>query len=154
MDADLCPWRVRVQLATDFLVLLNFLHHGPLGTRVMCDANSVEKLFTQFLVSDELRLLLNDVDALPQANYTAGQTVRCGHREIHAHSFIAPEQLWPYPNQPFEDARMPGYDEKVDIWKVPPALQFLLLGVPAPNWCYFHVQKWVCSHVLAYMRST
>lgn len=138
-------------MATDFLVLLAFLHASPLGTRVMCDANSVEKLFTQFLVSDELRLLLNDVDAIPQANRANGLLVKCGHREIHAHPFIAPEQLWPFPGRAFQDSEMPGYDEKIDIWKAPLAVRHLLMvgpAGPAPDWCYLHLQTWVGQLVL------
>jgi hypothetical protein len=43
-------WRQRLQFASDYLAIILLLHAGPMGTRVMCDANSVEKLFSQLLV--------------------------------------------------------------------------------------------------------
>lgn len=30
--------------------------------------------------------------------------------------FTAPEQRWPYPDQPYQDEKMPFYDEKVDMY--------------------------------------
>jgi len=46
---------------------LAYLHASPRGTRVMCDGDHVSKLLSQFLITDDLRLVLNDLDALPEA---------------------------------------------------------------------------------------
>jgi glycoprotein-mannosyl O6-kinase len=107
----------------------------------MCDGNSVEKLLSQFLVcfcercltpqvTDDYRLILNDLDALPEVNRKKHLLIKCGHREIHPDSenYIPPEQLWPFLDHPFtylvffpiiyrRDGDMPPYDEKTDVWK-------------------------------------
>ena len=87
----------------------------------------------------DLRLVLNDVDAIPEADSSRGLAVKCGHREIHRSPFIAPEQLWPWPDRPFRDEDMPGYDEKIDIWRIPQTLQriFNLHQPPPGKYCSF-----------------
>lgn len=140
---------------------MNVLHHGPLGTRVMCDANWLEKFLSQLLVmgrftnrprrrhalptlasfflsfflqvSDDGRVLLNDVDAIPQANRSAGLLVKCGHQQLKHHPYIAPEQEWPFKGKAFKDADMPGYDEKIDIWRVPETVAALLKIRPSAS---------------------
>ena len=47
---------------------------------MLCDAATVEKQLSQFLISDSYRLVLNDVDALPLA--IPGRGIKCGHREL------------------------------------------------------------------------
>lgn len=96
-----------------------------LGTRVMCDSNDVTKTLQQFLLTDDFQLVLNDLDALPRVNKSAGQLIKCGHRELFG-DFVAPEQLWPYPERDFDDHTMPPYDEKTDIWKIPDVCEALL----------------------------
>merc|ERR1719317_123942 len=93
----------------------------------MCDSNDLMKTMSQYVVTDDLRLALLDVDALPVVDRAKNTTVKCGRREIHG-DFVAPEQLWPYPEKEFVDSLMPGYDEKTDIWKVPDVLQYLVGG--------------------------
>ena len=61
-------WLVRLRLGYDYLNILHYLHGQPAGALVMCDGNKRDKLLSQFLVSDDLHLILNDVDALPLAN--------------------------------------------------------------------------------------
>eukprot|EP00043_Microstomoeca_roanoka_P014265 m.141083 g.141083 ORF g.141083 m.141083 type:complete len:362 (-) comp15971_c0_seq24:911-1996(-) len=114
----------RGQLIEDYASILVYLHHqaSSEGSYVMCDAITVDKLLSQFLISDDYRLILNDVDALPLAT---GKTIKCGHRQLSG-DFVAPEQRWPHPNRPFDDAEMPPYDEKVDIWRVPETITALL----------------------------
>lgn len=114
--------KTRLQLCLSFVRVLDYLHSSPIGTRVMCDSNSVEKMLSQFLVTQNLELVANDLDALPDANKIG---VKCGRRQLFG-TFVAPEQLWPYQNQRFDDARMPSYDEKTDIWKVPEVCEWIL----------------------------
>ncbi len=45
---------------------------------------------------------------------------------------IAPEQEWPHPDLPFNDTAMPGYDEKIDIWRLPEMLAALLPPPASP----------------------
>ncbi len=116
--------KLRLQLARDYLEIINFLHNSPAGCRVMCDSNSLNKTMSQFLISDEFHLVLSDIDALPAVK---GRTklIKCGHRELFG-SFVAPEQLWPFKSEIFDDEKMPAYDEKTDIWKVPDVIFYLL----------------------------
>ena len=126
-EADELRWRI--QLAIDYLNFLDFIHNSPIGTRVMCDGYDIKKLMSQFLIQDDLRLIANDLDMLPEiANNTL---IKCTHRDLRGlhkthKTFIAPEELWPWPNKPFNKSRMPGHTEKVDIWRVPDVLVFLL----------------------------
>eukprot|EP00047_Mylnosiga_fluctuans_P000344 m.191565 g.191565 ORF g.191565 m.191565 type:complete len:777 (-) comp10048_c3_seq1:146-2476(-) len=131
-------WADRVQFAKDLVASIAYIHTSPIGSRVMCDGNSIRKLLSQFLITDSKRLVLNDVDALPQANRSAGLLIKCGHREIvgDAHdpeNYIPPEQLWMHADRPFSDAEMPPYCEKTDIWKLFFAVRAILDGPPA--WC-------------------
>ncbi|KAK7111090.1 hypothetical protein V1264_014864 [Littorina saxatilis] len=119
---------VRFSLCEQYVKILHSLHTLPEGARVMCDSNFLEKTLSQFLLRDDLSLALNDVDALPLVDRTHGHLVKCGHRELFG-EFVAPEQLWPYEDREFSDAEMPGYDEKVDIWKVPDVCEAFLNGV-------------------------
>ena len=109
---------VRFALCEQYVNILHSLHDNPDGTRVMCDSNDVNKTLSQFLLRDDLTLILNDVDALPLVDKAHGKLVKCGHQELFG-EFVAPEQLWPHEDREFNDSEMLGYDEKVDIWKVP-----------------------------------
>jgi len=108
-------WQFRFCL--NYVDILTLLHGGSsAGVRVMCDSNELYKLLQQFLVTADLCLILNDLDALPEVTNTS--KIKCGHHEIVS-DFAAPEQLWPFDDIDFNDAYMPEYDEKIDIWKIP-----------------------------------
>ena len=115
----------RFRLCLDYVRIINFLHSSPAGTRVMCDSNDLAKTLSQFLVTSDLHLVINDLDALPLVDSSNGLLITCGHREIQG-DFVAPEQLWPYPGFEFKEEQMPGYDEKTDIWKIPSVVDYLL----------------------------
>lgn len=132
-------WQTRLQLAVDYVTVLHFLHTSPAGTRVMCDSNNLEKTLSQFLLTSDFRLVVNDLDALPRADRGRGLLVKCGHREITG-DFVAPEQLWPHgKGQPFTDELMPGYDESTDIWKIPDVTRFVMGRVPGGDVVHFHL---------------
>ncbi|KAJ1521361.1 hypothetical protein ONE63_003037 [Megalurothrips usitatus] len=118
---------VRLKMCLNYARILELLHDGPGGTRVMCDSNDLEKLLSQLLVTDDIRLVLNDMDALPSVDKNTGSKIKCGGRELLG-DFIAPEQKWPY-SGPFKDAAMPGYDEKTDIWKAADVFKFLISDI-------------------------
>ena len=128
---------VRFQLCISYVQVVHFLHSGPLGTRVMCDSNDLNKLLSQFLVNPDLTLVANDLDALPQVH--KGRGVKCGHRELFG-DFVAPEQLWPY-DEPYNDELMPSYDEKTDIWKVPDVCNHFLGSSDDTSYIQFHLHK-------------
>lgn len=133
-------WQVRLRLAMDYVSILHYLHKSPAGCRVMCDSNSLEKTLSQFLLTNDFHLVVNDLDALPEVDNTKGLLVKCGHRELTG-DFVAPEQLWPFANdsKPFSDDLMPGYDERTDIWKIPEVTQFLMGRVPGGDLVHFHL---------------
>lgn len=110
-------FQLRLKLCLNYALLLEFLHHGPGGTRVMCDSNDLEKLLSQLLITENMNIILNDLDALPEVNKELGLAVKCGTKELKG-NFVAPEQRWKF-KKPYIHEEMPGYDEKSDIWKVP-----------------------------------
>lgn len=133
-------WQVRLRLATDYVSILHYLHNSPAGRRVMCDSNSLEKTLSQFLLTSDFHLVVNDLDALPEVDPLRGLLVKCGHRELSG-DFVAPEQLWPFRDkgESFLDDLMPGYDEKTDIWKIPDVTWFLMGRVPGGDLVHFHL---------------
>ena len=114
--------KTRFNLCVKYSEIIRFLHNSHIGTRVMCDSNELLKLLSQFLITENLNLVVNDLDALPQVN--SETTIKCGNRRISS-SFVAPEQLWPYSTE-FNDEQMPGYNEKTDIWKIPDVCDFFI----------------------------
>ncbi|KAK2818767.1 hypothetical protein Q5P01_024328 [Channa striata] len=61
-------WQVRLRLAMDYISILHYLHNSPAGRRVMCDSNSLEKTLSQFLLTTDFHLVVNDLDALPEVD--------------------------------------------------------------------------------------
>uniref|UniRef100_A0A8C3WLV5 Protein O-mannose kinase n=1 Tax=Catagonus wagneri TaxID=51154 RepID=A0A8C3WLV5_9CETA len=132
-------WQHRLQLALDYVGVINFLHNSPLGTLVMCDSSDLPKTLSQYLLTADLGIVLSDLDALPLVNRSSGALAKCGHRELRG-DFVAPEQLWPYGEDvPFQDALMPAYDEKSDIWKIPDVSSFLLGHVEGSDVVRLHL---------------
>lgn len=132
-------WQHRLQLALGYVAILDFLHRSPLGTLVMCDSSDLPKTLSQYLLTANFSIVLNDLDALPLVNHSSGALVKCGHRELHG-DFVAPEQLWPFGEDvPFQDDLMPAYDEKSDIWKIPDVSSFLLGHVEGSDMVRFHL---------------
>lgn len=133
-------WQVRLRLARNYVSVLHFLHNSPVGRRVMCDSNSLEKTLSQFLLTANLSVVVNDVDALPEVDSSRGLLAKCGHRQLSG-DFVAPEQRWPHhrAHEPFSDLLMPGYDEKTDIWKIPEVTHFLMGNVPGGDLVHFHL---------------
>ncbi|ESO90283.1 hypothetical protein LOTGIDRAFT_123453 [Lottia gigantea] len=121
--------KTRFKFCLEYIEIIEFLHTRPEGKFVMCDSNDPVKALSQFLIRDDLTLLLNDADALPVVDRVTENLVKCGHRELTG-DYVAPEQLWPDDSTDFDDSKMPGYDEKTDIWKIPDVCKLLLGNVP------------------------
>ncbi|KAK2497866.1 hypothetical protein MC885_008287 [Smutsia gigantea] len=136
---DMNTWQSRLQLAMDYVGVIHYLHHSPLGPLVMCDSSDLPKTLSQYLLTSNFSIVLNDLDALPLVDHSSGTLVKCGHRELLG-DFVAPEQLWPYlGDRPFDDDLMPSYDEKTDIWKIPDVSSFLLGHVEGSDMVRFHL---------------
>lgn len=136
---SLNTWQHRLQLALGYVAILDFLHRSPLGTLVMCDSSDLPKTLSQYLLTANFSIVLNDLDALPLVNRSSGALVKCGHRELRG-DFVAPEQLWPFgEDMPFQDDLMPAYDEKSDVWKIPDVSSFLLGHVEGSDMVRFHL---------------
>lgn len=132
-------WQHRLQLAMEYVSIIDYLHRSPLGTLVMCDSSDLPKTLSQYLLTSNFSIVANDLDALPLVNRSTRTFVKCGHRELRG-DFVAPEQLWPYgEDRPFQDDFMPAYDEKVDIWKIPDVSSFLLGHVEGSDMVRFHL---------------
>ncbi|KAM7393432.1 hypothetical protein PAMA_008198 [Pampus argenteus] len=133
-------WQMRLTLAIDYISILHYLHNSPAGRRVMCDSSSLEKTLSQFLLTSDFHLVVNDLDALPEVDQSKGLLVKCGHRELTG-DFVAPEQLWPFrkKGKPFSDDLMTEYDERTDIWKIPDVTRFLMGRVSGGDLVHFHL---------------
>ena len=129
---------LRFKMCIKYVEAITFIHQSPIGVRVMCDSNTVEKTLSQFLITESFDLLANDLDALPKV--TAESKIKCGHHQLFG-TFVAPEQLWPYKDREFVDKEMPGYDEKTDIWKIPEVCLYLLGESPDSATLSFHLFK-------------
>ncbi|GBN30986.1 Protein O-mannose kinase [Araneus ventricosus] len=118
--------KLRLDLCISYVTVINFLHNSPVGTRVMCDSNTLEKTLSQFLLTDDLNIVANDLDATPEVN-DIEKGILCGNRALSG-SFVAPEQLWPYGDQKYDPKKMALYDEKTDVYKIPDVCNWFLGG--------------------------
>ena len=120
---------VRFRLAMDYVRILARLHSNKTETLVLCNSHSQSLLLSQFLITEDLRLIIGAFDNLPVLNKGIEgleAKVKCSRREIKG-DFVAPEQKWPYQSSKvFNHAQQPGYTEKSDIWKIPDVTQALL----------------------------
>jgi hypothetical protein len=82
----------RIQLALDYFTSIAWLHASPVGVRVMCDGALLLSLISQFLITSEHRLLVSDVDVIPEVDALNGKLIRCGKDPYQAPMLHAPEQ--------------------------------------------------------------
>ena len=116
--------QTRFQLTVDYVKILNYLHNSPIGIGVMCDTASLRKLLTHYLITDDFHLVVNDLDNSPDSIEENG--ILCANRKGLL-KFVAPEQRWPFNESlPFRSDLKPTYDEKVDIWRIPPVVERIL----------------------------
>ena len=114
----------------DYVKIMDYLHNSPIGTRVMCDTATLNKLLTQYLITDDFHLVVNDLDNTPEA--TDENETLCNRRKT-VRQFIPPEQRWPNISASLKMDNMPPHDEKLDIWKVPVVVERLLGDVNGSN---------------------
>ncbi|XP_061179482.1 protein O-mannose kinase-like [Saccostrea echinata] len=136
--------RTRFQLCIDFVQIMTIFHSGQGGkVYAHCDGNSIHIVLWQYLLTDDFRLVISDVDALVDLEILNGVTKRkvCPvESRNYSVPFNAPEQHWPFKKKPFNFSKMPPYDEKIDIWKIPDiCIRFLY---------HKHIKAVVLPHLL------
>ena len=110
-QCDSC--KVRFHLAVSYVKILVSLHAT---NTVLCNSWTLQLLLSQFLISNDFRLVLSTLDNLPQDK---GGHVLCHKRELTEY-LVAPEQRWPYLSvKLFNLDEQPKYGTMSDIWKVP-----------------------------------
>lgn len=146
--------KTRLSLCINYASVIEFLHRSPLGTRVMCDSNTIIKTLSQYLLTADLKLVVNDLDATPLIDdLTEG--VLCGSRELVG-ELVAPEQVWPYPDKAFDINQMSPYDEKTDIFKIPDICNWFLGNnseVDIVKYKVFHIHR-ECKNIHPHERPT
>ena len=113
----------RFQLLVDYVKIMNYMHNSPIGIRVMCDTGTLGKLLSQYLITDDFHLVVNDLDNTPDVRDKNGLLCNSAKRKGSG-VWFAPEQRWPY-----KADLMPNNDEKIEIWRIPAIMQRLLGGV-------------------------
>jgi glycoprotein-mannosyl O6-kinase len=120
---------IRFRLAMDYVQTLALLHSNKTETLVLCNSHSLSLLLSQFLITEDFRLVLAAYDNLPVLNASSKSSeakVKCSQKELKG-DFVAPEQKWPYQSSKvFNYVQQAGYTEKADIWKIPDVAQALL----------------------------
>lgn len=109
---------VSIRLARVF----SFMHNSPIGTRVNCDMTKVTRALSQFLVTEDFRIVANDLDDLPEVNKEEGLLANCtwGKLEDRDPLFQSPEERAILPALPAP------FTEKADIWKIANMTQFIM----------------------------
>ncbi|KAJ7337125.1 hypothetical protein OS493_009977 [Desmophyllum pertusum] len=125
--------RTRLQLSVDYVKIMSYLHNSPMGVLVMCDTVSLRKLLSQFLITDDFRLVVNDLDMALEVTQEKG--ILCHKSEKELRPFEAPEQRWPIFRKDLT------HDEKVDIWKFPAVVEKLLDGVNGSSFAKSELRK-------------
>ncbi|XP_078363999.1 protein O-mannose kinase-like [Oculina patagonica] len=117
--------QTRFQLCMDYVKIMNFMHCSPSGILVMCDTPTLRKLLSQYLITDDFHLVINDLDSTQEVTRDKG--LECKQQELG--KFFAPEQKWPNVSTSLRLDMTLTYDEKVDIWKIPAVVEKLLDSV-------------------------
>ena len=83
---------------------IGYIHNSPGGSRINCDMNTVGRALAQFIVLEDFRVVLNDVDDLPPGDSKLNLKSQCviGRHNVNSsadHSFEAPERRWPWPDK-------------------------------------------------------
>ena len=83
---------------------IGYIHNSPGGSRINCDMNTVGQALAQFIVLEDFRVVLNDVDDLPPGDSKLNLKSQCviGRHNVNSsadHSFEAPERRWPWPDK-------------------------------------------------------
>jgi glycoprotein-mannosyl O6-kinase len=113
---------LRWRIIMSYLDVVEKLHNRvPRSPRVLCDASRTEITLSQFLLTDDFRVVLNDVDELIAAG--ADGKVRCNCNIIRGGSEFDENGERPggclVPPEQKQCGTNIYYTEKIDIWKIP-----------------------------------
>jgi serine/threonine protein kinase len=94
----------RTDIALQVTDAIGYIHNSPGGSKINCDMNTVGQALAQFIVLEDFRVVLNDVDDLPAGDSNRNIKSQCvvGRHNINSsadHSFEAPERRWPWPDK-------------------------------------------------------
>jgi glycoprotein-mannosyl O6-kinase len=89
------------------------------------DPKKVTRALSQFLVTEDFRIVANDLDDLPEVNKEEGLLANCtwGKLEDRDPLFQSPEERAILPALPAP------FTEKADIWKIANMTQFIMYKV-------------------------
>lgn len=113
---------LRWRIIMSYLDVVEKLHNRvPRSPRVLCDASRTEITLSQFLLTDDFRVVLNDVDELIAAGNDG--KVRCNCNIIRGGSEYGPAGSGNtgclVPPEQKQCGTNVFYTEKIDIWKIP-----------------------------------
>ena len=127
--------QTRFQLVVDYVKVMNYLHNSPVGTIVMCDTANLRKALSQYLITDDFHLVVNDLDNTPLVGEANG--ILCGHKTATASNlWFSPEQRGLY-----ESDSTPKTDEKIEIWRIPVVMRYLLGDVNGSSFVKSKLEK-------------
>merc|ERR1712226_1497888 len=172
----------RTDIALQVTDAIGYIHDSPGGSRINCDMNTVGQALAQFIVLEDFRVVLNDVDDLPPGDSKLNLKSQCviGRHNVNSsadHSFEAPERRWPWPDkypkeidpEEFEaklrpmgnngedytgeiEFKSPQVDEKSDIWKLPDLIEKILISGIPSEGIQAKRVKAMLSHLKPIMR--
>ncbi|XP_077966068.1 protein O-mannose kinase-like [Styela clava] len=121
----------KFQFAIQMVAQFDYLHRGLGLPRVHCDLHTVMQAFGQYVVSNDGRLFLSDLDEIPQINRENNSFPTCECEPMGIMSqpeFLAPEIR--YTQLEFNDgvSRKP-VTEAADVWKIPDLTANILFSV-------------------------
>ena len=122
--------QTRFQLLVDYVKIMNYMHNSSIGVRVMCDSFTIDQLLSQYLITDDFHLVVNDLDHATDARQVDG--ILCNEFAKEANSWFAPEQ---------KGLSESDTDEKVEIWKIPVIAQRLLSDVDGSSFVKSKLEK-------------
>ena len=68
--------QTRFQLSVDYFRIMDYLHNSPIGVRAQCDGGTPNKLLSQYLITDDFHMVVNDVDSLVEVTDDRGCDTR------------------------------------------------------------------------------
>jgi len=114
----------RLQLVIDMVSGFVMIHNDKRGPIVHCDLHEANQALGQFLVTDNMRVVMNDLDETPTYDPNSTKIARCSWIQgCRTSRFLAPEQQ--YTTEYCKSRKRlgyPGYKRatpKSDTWKLP-----------------------------------
>ena len=137
--------QTRFQLSVDYVKIMSYLHSSPMGILVLCDTPTLHKLLSQYLITDDFHLVVNDLDSTEEVTKDKG--ILCRKQEVR--QFFAPEQKRYNKSTSLRSTLVSPYDEKVDIWKIPAVVEKLLDDVNGSAFAKSKLEKMMARcHVI------